>query len=487
VDLGYHSVRVLVVKDGVPRLLHTVLTGGARVADAVGKALHLTAAEAQELVKDQAELVPEGREAPGEAGLVQKALREQVDAVLHEVFRVLHAHQVKTSDSPARVWLGGGLSEVCGVVDRAEVALGVPCALLQPELDWGPEVPPGSLRRVGLQALALALTPSTRRWGAEVNFRKGEFEYQGAYQFLKGKIGVLATFLGIFVALLAVKTWFDYRVVSDQYAAMLADLGKLTERYLGEEIDDFDTALRQIQKGEGQDLGQLIPKEDVFDAFLGISGVIDQMNDRTAAELNLAGFLGAGGGQGGPVGPPGGGPIGPPGGAGKPEGMHAEGGMLGDPLEGPGGPSTELGAGPSAGLGAGGPEEEKVYVELYEIDLDRKGLRMRAETSSVDAMEYFLAKMKGVPCLHHVLLENSDQISFQRHAGWRRFTVSAQYDCGRKKEKEGEAKGKEKDKGKELDKEPAAGGKGQEPPAPNEVGPPPGSPPPVPLPGEEMP
>jgi general secretion pathway protein L len=428
-NLGYHASEIVVIQDGVPLLYHTVLSGTKRIADALAASLDVPEVEAQEILLKQGEIVPAGQDAPGDTGRAQRVIREETDALLAEVFPVLHGFGAKHEIEPSRVFLTGGVAALEGSVERAELAFSRPVQVLMPqELDWGDTVPPGGGRASCVPALALAFTPTTATDAVDVDFRKGEYAYQGAYEYLKGKVGLLATFLFVFMLLLGYKTWTDYELVTEEYETMVGDLEKLTGRYLGKEVDDFDTAFRMLQKSQGPELASLVPGEDMFDVFVRITDVMDRMNHRTPAELGMAPDI--------------------------PEEDEEEPKPKSEEDEEEGDEEDE---------DEEEEEEERVYVELYDIQLDRKQVRIRAETNSVDAMEYFLAQLRGVRCLHHVLLENSDRISFRRHMGWRRFTMGATYECkasdakaeqdGKDKPEggdkpDGKAKGKDADKGK---------------------------------------
>jgi|GEM_PF-2409590 len=440
VDVGYHATEVLVQDEGVPRSYRTVLAGTSRLADAVGKQLSKPLAEAQGIVESVAEVVAEGREAAGDLGQVQRTLREQADLLLGEIALSLRGYRIERGHSPGRVLLTGGLVRLAGIEERAELQLGLPVQRLDPKVLWSSGSAPVAVVPSIARALALALTTSSRGAGVEANLRKGEFEYRGAYEFLKGTLGALATFFVLFVLIAGVKTWFDHRVLQEQYDTMVADLGKITEKYLGQSVDDFDTALKMLQKGNITDLSEVIPEEDMYDLLVRLTDVLNRMNDKPAAELLPGMAVVPGGATAGDAAARKTGDK--PEGAPEGEGASTELGAGGPGAEGEGGPLDED---PSTGLGAGGAGAEgkpagegaaaegegaeKVFVEIYDIQLDRKAVRLRAETNSVDAMEAFLTQLKKVSCLHHVLLENSDRISFKRHAGWRRFQVSATYEC----------------------------------------------------------
>ena len=442
VDVGYHGTEVLVLDGGEPRLYRTVLAGTARLADAVAKLLQKPLAEAQGIVESVSEVVVEGREAAGDLGLVQRALREQVDGLLGEVALALRGYRVEHGRAPERVLLTGGLVRLAGVEDRAELTLGVPVRRLEPRVEWSAGTAPVSaLPSIG-RALALAFTLA-RGGGLDTNLRKGDLEYRGAYEFLKGTLGALAVFLVAFVLIAAVRTWLSHRVLQEQYDTMVADLARITEKYLGQPVDDFDTALKQLQKGNISDLSEWIPEEDVYDLLVRITDVLQRMNDKPAGELAGGPALGGPGAEGAKK------PADPAGaGGGEGPGREAAGGLPGEGGDLP--PGDAFGEGGEGGAGAGkevaapAEPEEKVFVEIYDIQLDRKQVRRRAESNSVDSMEAFLAQLKKVSCLHHVLLENSDRISFKRHEGWRRFQVSATYECKARDKEKGD-KGGEKE------------------------------------------
>lgn len=449
VDVGYQSTEVLVFEDGVLRTYRTVLAGTARLADAVSKLLQKPLAEAQGIAESVAEVVPEGREAAGDLGQVQRVLRDQVDGLLGEVGLALRSVRIERGRAPDRVLLAGGVMRLAGVEERAELQLGVPVRRFEPRVDWSSGTAPlSALPSIG-RALALAFSPQGRGAGLDTNLRKGEFEYRGAYEFLKGTVGALGVFLALFVLIAGVKTWLDHRVLQEQYDTMVADLGQITEKYLGQSVDDFDTALKLLQKGTIADLSEAIPEEDMYDLMVRVTDVQARMNDKLASELLPAAAL--------PVPVPEK-PVEPP-----PEGDEGAGEV------GAAAPDEAGGAPPAT------ETDEKVFVEVYDLQLDRKSVRLRAETNSVDAMEVFLAQLKKVSCLHHVLLENSDRISFKRHSGWRRFQVSATYECkasDKDKDKDKAEKDGEKTEGAGTEKAGPPAPAGAEPPGPKAVVPP---------------
>ena len=110
---------------------------------------------------------------------------------------------------------------------------------------------PAAEHPAAAQAFALALrgqVPSAK--GTRLNFRRGEFAFRAGFDYVRERVGVLATFAAIIFVLLVGSGFVRNSVLARREAAVDAVLCSTTERVLGQCERNFDRALNLLRGRE---------------------------------------------------------------------------------------------------------------------------------------------------------------------------------------------------------------------------------------------
>lgn len=207
-----------------------------------------------------------GAELPGiESGdfASNDVLRRKFQMLLREVRQSLRAAQARTRKPVLRVWVGGSLAQVPGLVEQLGRELGVQAEAVTLPGDAGAKIPAAQQPAYAM-ALGLALRAQVRG-GKQLNFRKGPFAYKGDLDYLKGKTSRLVAFAAVLVLLFGANFWAKLETVKKQEATLDDALCEVTQRVLGQCETDFNVALSKLQGGESQ--AASIPTNSAMEVF----------------------------------------------------------------------------------------------------------------------------------------------------------------------------------------------------------------------------
>lgn len=248
-DLGHERTTVAIGHPGNGIELARTFMGGGK---------DLTRALAQELglPPDEAERWKETRGALGAAALGAEAERAAgallrgLQPVLRELRPTLKAYSARTRGQVSRFYLCGGSSRLPGLSEQLEQDLGVPVEKLglTPEV-LGPIAP--EEQQLAAQAVALALRGQTS--GAKAprfNLRRGELAFKGDFDYLRGKVGLLASFAAILLLLLIGGGVVRSSLLARREHQVDSQLCEITQRVLHRCEKNYDVALNLLKGKE---------------------------------------------------------------------------------------------------------------------------------------------------------------------------------------------------------------------------------------------
>ena len=366
--------------------------------------------------------------------LLNEATRSAVMPWLREVRQTLAYISRGGRSRPQRLILTGGMSRLRGLVGFVEEALQLPTMTLSLEDLPNMQIhDPDTLQEAadfGVNAVALALLGTDARGEQQMNFRQGEFAYEGDFKFIRARLPAIAAFVLVALCLVGVRSTITYRALVSEKERQVSQLKTLSKELTGKRMASFSKLKRELNRPVSVDLAAYYPDITAIRVFNDISQIISKVTeppDFKPGGPRAPSLPGARFAQVVPKNfrPRGLGSV--PVRARIPEG----GARIRAKKEGRGGArdkdQDDEGAKPK---GAG---EDKAgffghKVELDNIDIERNKVRMRGDCDTQDAL---LALQQGIEkhrCFQKIK-SSSDKITFQRHKGWFRFNLSFDIRC----------------------------------------------------------
>ena len=171
--------------------------------------------------------------------------------VLRELRPTFKAFTARTRQQVGSVLLCGGTARMPGLAEQLSKDLGMPVRVLALPQEASAAVP-ASEQPAATQAYALALRGQAS--GAKAprfNLRRGEFAFKGDYDYLKDKLGLLASFAATLLLLLIASGVVRNSVLARREAQVDAVLCDVTQRILGSCEKNYDIALN-LPQGRGE-------------------------------------------------------------------------------------------------------------------------------------------------------------------------------------------------------------------------------------------
>jgi len=474
VDVGHRTTNICVVEDGVLRMARSIGRGGMAVTKALAEQKALSFEEAESLKHSEGAL-PFG-ELPGDLAVAQACANAMQPLVLG-IRQSILAHQQEHSPVERVIVCGGG-ARLRSFLPWLQGQLGVPVKRMAMErLEFNKSEQRSDEMSSATKGVGLALTQAaSTKHLTSINFRRGQFGYEGDFQFLKDKLVNLAAMAVILLCISLSYAWVKNRSIQQQLDHQYDVLGQFTEQYLGNRSTSFNKTMKQLSRPPSTD-----DEVDLFPPMTAIA-VLDKIT-QIQDEINTQAM---GRRPGGPV------PTSTPT-ATKVRRMRGE---LNRLRRRPGMPPRGLGDLPDPSLlvppprGAtgrasfgprrdvpgpgkvpiadrepvdpaktGAPDDEKekaeppTKIELSIVDIDVfSTVSLTAETheSNVRGKERFRELIAQVPCFRDVKRRDIGPVvagSGGRHGDWVRFEVTFAVSCPKAGDVSGDKK-KKKDKSK---------------------------------------
>ncbi len=480
VDLGHRKTVVTLVRGGRFAGARVILSGGYDLTRALAEKFSVAMDEAERLKRDT-HLYPAGE---GTAvGRVQEAadcLREALRSVARDL-----RHTFRAEMEPEEIYLFGGGACLGGIDACLQEMLGKPVTLLYPSLlKVSHGVDGDGLQFVSGLAAGYAAVRGTD--AIRVNFRQGEWGYQGDFRFVRGRIIYLAVMALFFLAAFATPQVMRYQSVLEQEEQLRAELMEISGKILGEELDDWEEILARLEEVPSSDVWTVFPDLTAHDIYWEVADIMARIDGQPTGEQAPAVVPPADGA--GVVPPEAGGPVlADPGAAGMapapgvpsdpalagaaPAPIPGAPGAPGDPAQPGAVPGVPVGPDgnpvPGAEPAPGVPQAIVHHLEATQVRIDgasraamgEGAVEFTGNASSVATMDLFLTMLSQHSCFHNVQRTKQEMLKATAgKEGWWRFTVEFTVACPKKDAKKDEGEAKEEGEVKEdKGKEPAKG------------------------------
>ncbi len=277
VDMGYERTTISVVSDGRPMLWRCIQRGARQVVERLLDEYDVDRQGAHRYLETGVRIIPshsvEGSRA--DVASVSDLVKDALKPLVRAVRQTMYAYTGVYEDEIREVYLCGGFSLVPGLPQHLAATLGKPMRELglgdQDWLRFGVDQATAA-RMAEVTSLALAGLPQLRHEG--VNFRKGQFAFQGGYQFVRGKILALAAVLSVLILALGFYTYAKAMDLAEQERHLIADLKARTQALFGEPMADAEAAMARLRRTKKGAKRKEIPEQSAYDLFHDISRAI---------------------------------------------------------------------------------------------------------------------------------------------------------------------------------------------------------------------
>ncbi|MGZ3461748.1 MAG: pilus assembly protein PilM, partial [Archangium sp.] len=167
--------------------------------------------------------------------------------VLRELRPSFKAFTARTRRQVGAVLLCGGTARLPGLAEQLGKDLGVPVRVLGLPQETAATVP-ATEQPAAMQAYSLALRGQASGARApRFNLRRGEFAFKGDYDYVKERLGLVASFAATLLLLLIASGVVRNSVLARREAQVDAVLCDVTQRILGTCEKNYDKALNLLK------------------------------------------------------------------------------------------------------------------------------------------------------------------------------------------------------------------------------------------------
>ena len=427
-DIGATGSQAVFVEDGRVRLLRTLSNGSDAVRERFSANFKTEGHDGDLLVTHTLLMPPDMEpEQPNEHVLLS-ATSTAIAPWLREVRQAMAVWSRGGREGPDRIVLTGGMAGMRGLSDYLEAVLRVPVRTPSlSELDLIDLGDTSAYDDACLVAVSLALQGTEHRAPQEMDFRRGEFAYEGDFKFLRKRLPQLAAFAVIAVCLLGVRTTIDFRALVHEESRQMEQLRAFSKTLTNKELRTFSKFKVELNRPLPVDLASYYPDMSAIKAFDDISALLHKVTEPPEYKPPGPAQALMPGSRLAQVAPRMRAPtLMPP--RGRPAGIRARVRMP------PGAAAADQQA--TAGDDAGRPDdnggEPEPFsghkIELLSADIDRLKGTLRGDCDTQDALLAFQQALEKHPCFHKVK-SSSDRISFERHRDWFRFNLRFEIAC----------------------------------------------------------
>jgi len=200
VDVGHERTTVAVGRPGAGVELGRTFPGGGRdLTRALAAELQVPLPEAAAWKEERGAV---GDSLPPELERAGGALQRALVPVVRELRSTFKSYSARSRRKVSAVYLCGGTARLGGLEERWTQDLGVPTRVLLLPQDAAPGIPEAS-RPAAAQAYALAARapPSAAARAPRFNLRRGEFAFKGHFDYLRDRLGLLASYAATLLVL----------------------------------------------------------------------------------------------------------------------------------------------------------------------------------------------------------------------------------------------------------------------------------------------
>ena len=230
-----------------------------------------------------------GSHASGQDGQrASAALARGLQPLLRELRPTLKAHAARTHKQVVRVYLCGATAQIPGIDEQLTHDLGMPVQ----RLPIAPDVAQASgltAAHAPAAALAWALAlraqvPASR--APRFNLRRGDLAFKGDFDFLKDRLGLLASFAATLLVLFIASGMVRNAVLKRQEAQVDASLCEITKRTIGTCERDYARALN-LMTGQASP-SSAVPKQTATQLLAEVVQLLPTESEVTLDRLEVS-------------------------------------------------------------------------------------------------------------------------------------------------------------------------------------------------------
>lgn len=223
---------------------------------------------------------------PGDVVRIQHAVRTALKGLASHLFTTFKA--LPDELMPETIYVTGDIVELDGICGFLSEMLEVDVQILSFKdalggFELGSKVPDS----VYAPALGLVLALMRRSSAVPMNFRHGEFAYQGDLQLYRGPLIHLMIGSAIVLLLALGSMMTRYVLVNGQEEALNKEFCLATEKIVGREICDPTAALATLRQPAGAGDGVVIPEFSAARMFEAFSKTVTPATDVSFSELEF--------------------------------------------------------------------------------------------------------------------------------------------------------------------------------------------------------
>jgi general secretion pathway protein L len=248
VDIGHERTTVAIGRVGIGvEFARTFAGGGKELSRALAAEFQTPLAEAHHWKETYGAMASAATAQGPDAERAAAAFVRGLQPVLRELRPTFKAFTARTRRQVSAVVLCGGTSRLKGLAEQFGRDLHLPTRVLTLPAEATPVIPVEA-QSTAAQAYALALRGQAS--GAKAprfNLRRGEFGFKGDYDYVKDKVGLLASFAATLLLLLIASGVVRNSVLARNEAKVDAVLCSTTQRILGSCETNYDRALNMLK------------------------------------------------------------------------------------------------------------------------------------------------------------------------------------------------------------------------------------------------
>jgi general secretion pathway protein L len=249
-DVGHERVSLAIGRPGVGvELTRTFPGGGKDLTRALATEFKVSFDEAAAWKEAHGVIGPAAAARGADAERASAAFTRGLQPMLRELRATMKSYSARSHRAVAKLFVCGGSAKLTGLDAQLGRDLGLPAQVLA--LPPEASLIPREDQQAATQGLALALRGQTSGPRApRFNLRRGEFAFKGDFDYLKDRVGLLASFAAILFILLIASGIVRNSVLArreQQVDAMLCDV---TQRVLGKCEKDARRALNMLKGKE---------------------------------------------------------------------------------------------------------------------------------------------------------------------------------------------------------------------------------------------
>lgn len=260
VDVGHERTTVAVGRPGAGvELARTFPGGGLQLTRALATELQLGLPEAAAWKEERGGV---GDSLPPELERAGGALQRALVPVVRELRSTFKSYSARSRRKVAAVYLCGGTARLAGLEERWTQDLGLPARMLALPQDAAPGIPEPS-RAAAAQAYALAARAPAAARAPRFNLRRGEFAFKGHFDYLRDRLGLLASYAATLLVLAIAAGVVRNSVLSRRERQVDAAFCDVTQKVLHRCEKDYQVAL-SLLKGQGSP-AEALPRYSAVD------------------------------------------------------------------------------------------------------------------------------------------------------------------------------------------------------------------------------